>query len=55
MPSLEKTYTAFGRALTGMEAIRAIKTGEPVPDPQDKMITVGCCPTCRPPSVPASR
>ena len=38
--SLEKTYTPFGRALTGLEAIRAIKTGEPVPDPQDKMLTV---------------
>ena len=38
--SLEKTYTAFGTALTGLETIRAIKTGEPVPDPQDKMITV---------------
>jgi peptidylprolyl isomerase len=38
--SLEKTYTPFGRALTGIEAIRAIKTGEPVPDPQDKMLTV---------------
>jgi peptidylprolyl isomerase len=38
--SLEKTYTAFGRALSGLETIRAIKTGEPVPDPQDKMLTV---------------
>jgi peptidylprolyl isomerase len=39
-PSLEKTYTAFARALTGIEAIRAIKVGEPVADPQDKMVTV---------------
>jgi peptidylprolyl isomerase len=38
--SLEKTYTAFGRALTGIEAIRAIKTGEPVAAPQDVMTTV---------------
>ena len=38
--SLEKTYTPFGVALTGIEAIRAIKTGEPVPGPQDKMVTV---------------
>jgi peptidylprolyl isomerase len=38
--SLDKTYTAFGRVLQGMEAVRAIKTGEPVPDPQDKMISV---------------
>lgn len=39
-PSLEKTYTPFGRALTGIEAIRAIKTGEPVAAPQDQMTTV---------------
>ena len=38
--SLEKTYTAFGRALTGLDTIRAIKAGEPVAAPQDKMITV---------------
>lgn len=38
--SLEKTYTAFGRALTGLDAIRAIKSGEPVAAPQDKMLTV---------------
>ncbi|CAN5144050.1 peptidylprolyl isomerase [soil metagenome] len=38
--SLDKTYTAFGRALSGMEAIRAIKVGEPVPAPQDSMTTV---------------
>jgi peptidylprolyl isomerase len=39
-PSLDKTYTAFGRALTGLEVIRAIKVGEPVADPQDRMISV---------------
>ena len=39
-PSLDKTYTAFGRALTGLEVIRAIKAGEPVVAPQDKMLTV---------------
>jgi len=39
-PSLEKTYTAFGRALTGLDAIRAIKVGEPVAAPQDRMVTV---------------
>ena len=38
--SLDKTYTAFGRVLQGLDAVRAIKTGEPVPDPQDKMISV---------------
>jgi peptidylprolyl isomerase len=39
-PSLEKTYTAFGRALSGLETIRAIKSGEPVVAPQDVMTTV---------------
>lgn len=39
-PSLDKTYTAFGRALSGIDVIRAIKIGEPVPDPQDRMISV---------------
>lgn len=38
--SLDKTYTAFGRVLSGLEVVRNIKTGEPVPDPQDKMISV---------------
>ncbi|ENZ81424.1 MULTISPECIES: peptidylprolyl isomerase [Caulobacter] len=38
--SLDKTYTAFGRVLSGLDVVRAIKTGEPVPDPQDKMISV---------------
>jgi peptidylprolyl isomerase len=39
-PTLDKTYTAFGRVLSGLEAVRAIKTGEPVVDPQDRMLTV---------------
>ncbi|WP_304282070.1 peptidylprolyl isomerase, partial [Caulobacter segnis] len=38
--SLDKTYTAFGRVLQGLDVVRAIKTGEPVPDPQDKMLSV---------------
>ena len=38
--SLDKTYTAFGRVLQGLDVVRAIKTGEPVPDPQDKMTSV---------------
>ncbi|WP_419255733.1 peptidylprolyl isomerase [Caulobacter sp. ErkDOM-YI] len=38
--SLDKTYTAFGRALSGLDVIRAIKVGEPAPDPQDKMASV---------------
>lgn len=36
-PSLEKRYTAFGRAISGLETIRAIKVGEPVAPPQDRM------------------
>ncbi|PIB91752.1 peptidylprolyl isomerase [Caulobacter sp. FWC2] len=38
--SLDKTYTAFGRVLSGLDVVRNIKTGEPVPNPQDKMISV---------------
>lgn len=38
-PSLDKRYTAWGRVLSGLEAVRAIKTGEPVVDP-DRMIKV---------------
>jgi peptidylprolyl isomerase len=38
--SLDKTYTAFGRVLTGVDVVRNIKVGEPVPDPQDKMLSV---------------
>ncbi len=36
-PSLDKRYTAFGRVISGLETIRAIKTGEPVAAPQDRM------------------
>jgi peptidylprolyl isomerase len=36
-PSLDKRYTAFGRVISGLDAIRAIKTGEPVEAPQDVM------------------
>jgi peptidylprolyl isomerase len=39
-PSLDKRYTAFGRVIYGLDAVRAIKVGEPVPDPQDRMIKV---------------
>jgi len=38
--SLDKNYTAWGRAISGLDIIRAIKTGEPVPQPQDRMTTV---------------
>lgn len=36
-PSLEKRYTAFGRVISGLDVVRAIKVGEPVEQPQDKM------------------
>jgi peptidylprolyl isomerase len=36
-PSLEKKYTAWGRVISGMDAVKAIKVGEPVADPQDRM------------------
>ena len=39
-PSLDKRYTAFGRVISGLDVIRAIKTGEPVEAPQDVMRTV---------------
>jgi peptidylprolyl isomerase len=39
-PSLNRRYTAFGRAITGLPAIRAIKTGEPVAEPRDRMTSV---------------
>jgi peptidylprolyl isomerase len=36
-PSLEKRYTAWGRVISGQDVVRAIKVGEPVADPQDRM------------------
>jgi len=38
--ALDKLYTAFGTVLAGQDVIDAIKTGEPVAAPQDKMISV---------------
>ncbi|MGH6970284.1 MAG: peptidylprolyl isomerase, partial [Caulobacteraceae bacterium] len=38
--NLEKRYTAFGRVIAGQDVVDAIKTGEPVPAPQDKMLSV---------------
>jgi peptidylprolyl isomerase len=39
-PTLDADYTAFGRVLSGLEAVRGIRTGEPVPNPQDVMTRV---------------
>lgn len=38
-PSLDKRYTAWGRVVAGLDVVRAIKTGEPVSDP-DRMTRV---------------
>lgn len=38
--SVKGEYSAFGRVLKGLDVVRAIKTGEPVAAPQDRMITV---------------
>ena len=34
-PSLERQYTAWGRVLSGLDAVRAVKLGEPPADPMD--------------------
>ncbi|TAJ73981.1 MAG: peptidylprolyl isomerase [Phenylobacterium sp.] len=36
-PQLERRYTAWGRVIAGQDVVKAIKVGEPVADPQDKM------------------
>lgn len=38
--SLNQNYTAFGRVVVGLDVVRKIKTGEPVPAPQDRMLKV---------------
>lgn len=37
---LDRQYTPFGRVIWGMDVVRSIKTGEPVPEPQDQMTRV---------------
>ena len=37
---LDQKYTAFGRVVVGEAVVRAIKVGEPVDAPQDRMLTV---------------
>jgi peptidylprolyl isomerase len=37
---LDKQYTAFGRVLAGQDVVDAIKVGEPVAAPQDKVVSV---------------
>jgi peptidylprolyl isomerase len=36
-PALEKRYTAWGRVIAGQDVVRAIKVGEPVEEPMDRM------------------
>ena len=38
-PSLDKRYTVWGRVVVGLDAVRAIKAGEPPADP-DRMLSV---------------
>jgi peptidylprolyl isomerase len=38
--ALDKLYAAVGRVIAGQDVVDAIKTGEPVAAPQDKMISV---------------
>jgi peptidylprolyl isomerase len=38
--ALDKRYAAFGRVIAGQDVVDAIKTGEPVPEPQDRMTRV---------------
>ncbi len=37
---LDHNYTAWGRVLSGMDAVRAVKTGEPVTPPRDTVKTI---------------
>jgi peptidylprolyl isomerase len=39
-PSLMQKYTAWGRVIEGQDVVASIKIGEPVADPQDKMLTL---------------
>ncbi len=36
-PALERRYAAWGRVIVGQDVVAAIKVGEPVADPQDRM------------------
>src|SRR5215217_1679626 len=47
-PSLDGSYTAFGRVIAGQDVVRAIKTGEPVAPPRDKMTKVQVLDTAGP-------
>jgi peptidylprolyl isomerase len=38
--ALNRRYAAFGRVIAGQDVVTAIKAGEPVPEPQDRMTRV---------------
>jgi peptidylprolyl isomerase len=38
--ALDKKYTAFARVIAGQDVVDAIKVGEPVPAPPDKIVSV---------------
>jgi len=35
--NLDNKYTAFGRVISGLDVVRAVKVGEPVAEPRDRM------------------
>jgi len=39
-PGLNEKYTPVGRVVAGLAAVRAIKTGDPVADPKDRMVSL---------------
>jgi peptidylprolyl isomerase len=39
-PKLERKYTAWGRVISGQDVVTQIKVGEPVAEPQDRMLTL---------------
>jgi peptidylprolyl isomerase len=39
-PALDQKYSPWARVISGMDVVNAIKPGEPVPPPQDRMTTV---------------
>jgi peptidylprolyl isomerase len=39
-PRLNGKYTVWGRVISGLDVVRAIKTGEPVEEPMDRMTQV---------------
>ena len=38
--NLDQKYTPWGRVISGQDVVNSIKTGEPVADPQDRMLKV---------------